>query len=67
MSVVMRVATLVLMSIVPGGLLVLAAWVIAHLVVERMRTQQGSSSRRFASAVRTISWHDVKSETRRLV
>jgi hypothetical protein len=67
MPVVLRVATLILMSIVPGGMFMVAGWVAYGMVAEGMRREQGSQPVRFVRAVKSIQWRDVMSHTRRLV
>lgn len=54
------------MAVVPGGLLVLAAIVLARVVAERMQLEPGPGSRRFARAFATVRWSDVWRQTRRL-
>ena len=64
---VLRVLTLILMSVMPGGLLMVTGYVFANMIAEGMRTQQGSQPRRFARAITAIRWRDVMSHTRKLV
>ncbi len=61
----MRMTTLVMMVVVPGALLVLAAYVLARTVAEQMRLQQGPGGRRFARAVVAVRLRDVWSNARR--
>lgn len=61
----MRAMTLAMMVVVPGGLLVLAAFVLARVVVEQMRLEQGPGGRRFARAVAQVRLRDVWSTARR--
>lgn len=53
-----------LMVVVPGGLLIAGAWVLARLVVARMRLEEGPQSRRLARAVATLRWRDVYQHAR---
>jgi hypothetical protein len=67
LSVMLRLSTLVVVMVFPGALLVLAAWVLAHAVAERMRAEQGTQGRRLARAVATVRLREVWSQARRLV
>ncbi|MCA2979232.1 MAG: hypothetical protein INH41_02340 [Myxococcaceae bacterium] len=58
---------LLLMVLVPGGLLVLGAIVLARLVAQQARAGQGPHGRRLARALATVRWRDVVRETRSLV
>lgn len=60
-----RLMTLTMMVVVPGGLLVLAAWVLARTIVEQMRLEQGPGAHRLARAVATVRLRDVWSTARR--
>ena len=63
MAAVMRVMAAVLMAVIPGGLLVFSAFVLARLVANRVRSQQGPH--RLSQAVASIAVRDVWNETRR--
>ena len=60
----MRVMTLTMMVLVPGGLLVVMAYLLAQTVVTQMRLEEGTGRHRFARAVSTVSLRDVWSQTR---
>lgn len=60
----MKLMTLTMMVILPGGLLLLLAWVLARTVATQMRLEQGPGSRRFARAVSAVRLRDVWSHTR---
>lgn len=60
----MKLLTLTMMVILPGGLLLLLAWVLARTVATQMRLEQGPGSRRFARAVSAVRLRDVWSHTR---
>jgi hypothetical protein len=61
----MRLTTLTMMVVLlPGGLLVLLAWMLARTVVTQMRLEQGTGGRRFARAVSAVRLRDVWSSTR---
>jgi hypothetical protein len=61
-----RVMTVTLVVVLPGGLLVLLAWVLARTIVDEMRQQQaGTGGQRFARAVATVRLRDVWAHTRR--
>jgi hypothetical protein len=59
-----RLALTVLMVVVPGGLLVLAAFVLARTVAAQMAHEQGTHGRRFARAVASVRLRDVWSNAR---
>ena len=61
----MRVMTLTMMVLMPGGLLVLAAWMLARTIATQMRLEEGPGGRRFARAVSAVRFRDVWSNTRR--
>lgn len=60
----MRVMTLTMMVLVPGGLVVLAAYLLARTVATQMRLEQGTQGHRFARAVSTVRMRDVWSNAR---
>jgi hypothetical protein len=60
----MRVMTLTMLVLVPGGLLVVMAYLLAQTVATQMRLEEGPGGRRFARAVSTVSLRDVWSQTR---
>jgi hypothetical protein len=62
-----RVFSVVVMVLVPGSLLVVAAWVMARLVVSQMRHGDGPHGRRLARAVATVRLKDVVREARALL
>lgn len=66
MVAVTKTLGMVLMVVVPGGLLVVAAFVLARLVAQQMRSVEGPHGRRLARAVATVRWRDVVRETRAL-
>ncbi len=63
MAAVIRVVVMLVMAVIPGGLLVFSAFVLARLVAARVRTQQGPH--RLSQAVASIAVRDVWNETRR--
>ena len=63
MAAAMRVVAMVLMAVVPGGLLVFSAFVLARLVAARVRAAQGPH--RFGHALASMTVQDVWKETRR--
>ena len=63
MVALIRVVGLVLMAVVPGGLLVLSAFVLARLVAARFRAQHGPH--RLQHAVAAVTVQEVWKETRR--
>jgi hypothetical protein len=62
-----RVFSVVVMVLVPGSLLVVAAWVLARLVASQMRQGDGPQTRRLARAVATVRLKDVVKEARALL
>lgn len=62
-----KVLSVLVMVVVPGGLLVAAAFVLARLVTQQMRLEEGPQGRRFARAVAAVRWRDVVREAKRLV
>lgn len=62
-----KVLSVLVMVVVPGGLLVAAAFVLARLVTQQMRLEEGPHGRRFARAVAAIHWRDVVREAKRLL
>lgn len=67
MVAVTKVLSVVVMVLVPGGLLVAAAFVLARLVAQQMRADEGPQGRRLARAMASIHWRDVVREAKRLV
>ncbi len=63
---VTKVLSVVVMVLVPGGLLIAAAYVLARLVTQQMKLEQGPQGQRLARAVATVRWSDVMRETRKL-
>jgi hypothetical protein len=47
-------------------LLIAAAYVLARLVTQQMKLEQGPQGQRLARAVATVRWSDVMRETRKL-
>lgn len=66
MVAVSKVLSVVVMVLVPGGLLIAAAYVLARLVTQQMKLEQGPQGHRLARAVATVRWSDVMRETRKL-
>lgn len=66
MVAVSKVLSVVVMVLVPGGLLIAAAYVLARLVTQQMKLEQGPQGQRLARAVATVRWSDVMRETRKL-
>lgn len=60
-----RVVGLTVLLVVPGGLVLFAAYVLAQSVVSQMKSEQGSQGRRFARALQTIRMRDVWAHTRK--
>ena len=60
----LRLMTLTMMVVLPGGLLVIMAYLLARTVATQMRLEQGPGRRRFARAVSTVRMRDVWSHAR---
>jgi hypothetical protein len=60
-----KTMTLMMMVVVPGGLLVLAAFLLARTVARQMQLEQGPGRQRFARAVVAVRLRDVWSNARR--
>lgn len=67
MIAVSKVFSVLLMVVVPGGLLVAAAFVLARLVAQQMRHEEGPQGHRLARAMASIHWRDIVKETKRLL
>lgn len=55
----LRAVLVGVMVVVPGGLLVLAAWVLARALAVQARQERGSAPRRYARAVAAVEWPQV--------
>jgi hypothetical protein len=64
MLAVLRILGLLVMAVVPGGLLVLAAWVLGKAVAERVKLEEGTAGRRLVRAVAQVRWRDVWASAR---
>src|SRR5689334_4853832 len=60
----LRLMTLTFLVLLPGGLLVLAAYMLARTIARQMRLEQGTNGHRFARAVTAVRFRDVWSDTR---
>lgn len=60
-----KVVSVVVMALVPGGLLIALAFVLARLVTQQMQLEEGPQGRRLARAVAQVRWRDVVREARR--
>lgn len=63
MTALIRIVAVVFMAVLPGGLLVLSAFILARIIATRVRAQQGPH--RFAQAISAMTFRDVWNETRR--
>lgn len=59
-----KLLSVVVMVLVPGALVVAIAWVLARVLVQQMRLEEGPQSRRLARAVARVRWRDVVREAR---
>ena len=65
MASVIRIVAVVMMAVIPGGLLVLSAFVMARVVAAKVKDQPGPH--RFTQAVAKMTVRDVWNETRSLL
>lgn len=64
MATLLRIIGLVFMAVVPGGLLMLSAFVLARIVAARLRAQP-EGNRHFTQALAGMTFRDLMAETRR--
>jgi hypothetical protein len=62
-----RTLVMLVVAVLPGGLLVLAAWILARVVRTQMQQVQGAQGARLARAVASVRWRDVWAETKTAV
>jgi hypothetical protein len=63
-----RVALVATVMVVPGGLLLLVAWVFAHALAAQMKADRDPNrNHRLARAFATVRLRDVVSQARHLV
>ena len=61
-----RLTILTMVLVVPGGLVALAAYLLARAIVRQMQLEQGPGSRRFARAVSAVRLRDIWNHALRL-
>jgi len=61
----LKVAVVALVGVLPGGWLVLGAWMLARIVGEKMRSEQGPQGRRLYRALAGLRFDDVRAAARR--
>ena len=61
----LRTLVMLAVALVPGGLFVLATWILGRVVAHRMAELDGAQGARLARAVASVRWQDVWHETRR--
>ena len=59
MAAAVKVLGLLAIAVLPGGLLILAAFVLGRAVAQAARAQQGTTGRRFARAMAAVSLREV--------
>ena len=59
MAAAAKVLGLLAMAILPGGLLILAAFVLGRAVAQAAKAEEGTMGRRFARAMAAVSLRDV--------
>jgi hypothetical protein len=65
-TVMPKVALVALVAVLPGGLLILGAWVLAKIVAERMQRLDGTHSQRLLRALTGIRMTDLRDAARRI-
>lgn len=60
----MRAMTVVMMLVLPGGLVALAAWLFARAVVAHLQHEQGPHGRRLMRAMSAVRLSDVWRDAR---
>jgi len=55
------------MMLVPGGLVLLALFIVARVIAEGMRREQGTSGHRFARAFASVRWPEVWRQARSVI
>lgn len=60
----MRAMTMLLMLVLPGGLVALAAWLFARAVAMHLQHETGDFGHRLARAVSAVSFRDVWRDAR---
>ncbi len=61
-----RLMILTMVVLIPGGLVALAAWLLARTIARQMQLEQGSNGRRLVRAVSVVRLRDVWSHALRL-
>ena len=61
-----RLTILTMVLVVPGGLVALAAYLLARAIVRQMQLEQGPGGRRFARAVSAVRLRDIWNHALRL-
>jgi hypothetical protein len=57
--IMLRTLGMLLMVVLPGGLVVLSAYILARVVAEKARLEDGPTGRRFARAFSAVRLKDV--------
>jgi hypothetical protein len=65
-TVMPKFAVVALVAVLPGGLLILGAWVLAKIVSERMQRLDGTLSQRLLRALSGIRMNDLRAAARRI-
>lgn len=63
-TTMMRLLTVTLLVLLPGGLVLLAAYLLTRAIARQMQLEQGTSGHRFARAVSTVRLREVWSHAR---
>lgn len=61
-----RLTILTMVVLVPGALVVLAAWLLGRAVAQQMQLEQGTQARRLARAVSAVRLRDIWTHAVRL-
>jgi ABC-type Fe3+-siderophore transport system permease subunit len=62
-----RTLVMLVVAVLPGGLLMLAAWILGRVVRTRMQEVPGEKAARLVRAVALVRWRDVWVEARHAV
>lgn len=62
-----RTVVMLAVALVPGGLLVLATWIVGKVVFHRMHMLPGDTGHKLARAVSSVRWRDIWTEARSTV
>ena len=59
MAAVAKILGILVAAVMPGGLLVVVAYLLAKTIADHMRLQEGTTGRRLSRAWAQVRWRDV--------